>query len=51
MEILVGVGLHARCPVAVIKIRSSFKKQNCARKIFNLKRREQDIKSCYNPHL
>jgi len=44
VEILVGVGLHARCPVALTRL---FKKRKCGRKIFIVFAAfsEQDIKS------
>ena len=52
MEILVGMGLHVRCHVALKRFGAFSKKRKCARKIFcNIKRLEQDIKSRCNPHL
>ena len=51
MEILVGVGLHAWCPVASKRF-VVFQKRKCARKyrLYNVKRFEQDIKSRCNSH-
>jgi len=34
VEILVGLGLHARCPSGIKTISSFFKNRKCARKIF-----------------
>jgi len=34
MEIFVGVGLHAWCPVELKRVVAFFKKRKCARKIF-----------------
>jgi len=55
MEILVGVGLRARCPVALKKFGKNllFEKTEMYKKIFivcNVKWLEQDIKSICNPH-
>jgi len=53
MEILVGVGLHAWCPVALKRFVAFSKNGNVQENIyrlFNVKRLEQDIKSRCNPH-
>ena len=53
MEILVGVGLHAWCPVALKGLYLFQKTEMCKRNIYrvcNVKRLEQDIKSRCNPH-
>jgi len=53
MEILLGVGLHARFPVALKRFVAFSKmemwKKNIYR-LFNMKHLEQGIKSRCNPH-
>jgi len=54
MEILLGVGLHAWCPVSLNRFVAFSKNENVQENIYrlcNVKRLEQDIKSCWNPHL
>jgi len=53
-EILVGVGLNARCPVILKRSAAFSKTEMCKKNIYrlcNVKRVEQDIKSRCNPHL
>jgi len=47
MKVLVGVGLHAQCPVA-LKTCSFFKTQKCARKIFIVFRTLSDLNKISN---
>jgi len=53
MEILVGVGLHAWCPVPLKRFVAFSKNGICKKNIYrpcNVKRLEQYIKSRCNPH-
>jgi len=52
MEILVGVRLHALCPVAIKRFVALSKNGNVQEKyrLCNVNHLEQDIKSRCNPH-
>jgi len=53
MEILVGVGMHALCPVALKGFAAFSKNGNVQEKyrLCNVNYLEQEIKSRCNPHL